>query len=369
MLTVEIYPERMIAFTSQVFAGLYDLRNNNELHIRRAYRGFPSLNPDSVHFQLVSMRVEDEVGRRVNVVIDLIDGAQIPSARHLEWADVYFKASLRPGITADDSPKVVPFGLRYACTSGNESLLDRFLFALISGLRGHRTRFADSSRLYRMVSNPIWLALSRLKATEAYVRLPPKISHFESPPSKEVKTLVYYRTRVYPLDDAKTPEIAEEFHKVNEVRANTIRALRNSLGPSFVGGLRPTPFALASYADITMQEPWGLHRHLEMVKQSAICVTTHGLFDCIDWKVAEYLAASKCLVVEKLLSELPVPLEEGGQILSFTNPEECVRQCELLLQSPDLMAQSRQEAFDYYQQHVAPASIMRNCLTTALGHS
>ena len=367
MLKVTIFPERLIGATSQVFAGLYDLRHNKELRVRRASADFPALDPESLHEWLIALRVQDEDGSEINAVIDLIDGQDIASVPHLEWADIYFKSSLRVGTPAYASQKVVPYGLRYAITSSHESLLDRFRFALSAGFRGRGSPHTPSTWMLRTLSQPTWLAMSRFKSTEALSKLPPTERYFESSPSSAVTPRVYYRTKTYSLDAARTPEDAEEFHKVNEMRANTIRALRSNLGRSFVGGIRPTPFALANYSDVVMREPWSLRKHLEMVKSSAICVTTHGLFGATDWKVAEYLAASKCIVLEKLLDQLPVPLKEGRQALSFTSPEECVQQCERILREPGLLTRLRQGAWTYYQQHVRPSSIVRNCLETALG--
>lgn len=37
-----------------------------------------------------------------------------------------------------------------------------------------------------------------------------------------------------------------------------------------------------------------------MVKESDICITTTGLHRSIGWKFAEYIAASKAIVTEKL---------------------------------------------------------------------
>ena len=160
--------------------------------------------------------------------------------------------------------------------------------------------------------------------------------------------------------------MAAEFQHVNDMRANTIRALRKNFGSRFIGGIRPTPFAEKNYPDIVMRDPWTLQKHLLAVKTSLVCVTTSGLFNSIDWKLAEYLAASRCAVSERLKFHLPEPLEEERQVLTFSEADQCVEHCARLLGDPALAEHMRHEGQSYYQRNIKPCSIMRNRLHSAL---
>lgn len=366
-MKVTASPDRLIAFHSQVFCGLYDLRAAGEIELSFTREGFPRVM-DRV--AVVALRIEDPDTRRsINVAIDLIDGEHTASPVHHEWADVYFKSSHRPGAEGFDPEKYLPFGVRYACTSTSETLGDRVRFAYGAG-RDEQNRVIDRKTwMRRIVSHPFYLIAGRHKATEIHSRIPPPVPFFEYPPDASTQDVVYYRTRVYPIDDNTGSQNVAAFEKVNDMRARTIRALRDAFGPAFLGGLRRSPYAEAHYPDIVIEEDADWRQHLRTVRTSLICVTTAGLFDSMDWKVAEYLAASRCMVSEQFKMNIPVPLEHGVHLMTFRTPDECVEHCASLLADRRRAQEMRQMGRNFYEEHVKPVSLMRNCLAAARTHS
>ena len=67
-----------------------------------------------------------------------------------------------------------------------------------------------------------------------------------------------------------------------------------------------------------------------MVKESDICITTTGLHRSIGWKFAEYIAASKAIVTEKLNYSPGTELKANTNFLEFDTSEELINQVVLL---------------------------------------
>ena len=173
---VTIQPEHLIEFSSQLFAGLYDLRASGEIRLKLQSKGFPLIEKNSIHKQVVPMRVvSGESHGGTNIVFDLTDGYGIASSTHLSWADVYFKASYNPSLLdCEGAEKIQPFGLRYACTSPNESLLDRIYFASLVGRAGAIMPTKPWEWARRLLSHPLHLTLGKFTTTAAYSRIPPR---------------------------------------------------------------------------------------------------------------------------------------------------------------------------------------------------
>src|SRR4051812_32824231 len=102
-----------------------------------------------------------------------------------------------------------------------------------------------------------------------------------------------------------------------------------------------------------------------MSKRSLVGVYSRGLHHSLAFKLAEYLAASKCVVSPPFRNELPAPLVEGANYLQFQSVEQCVAQCQRLLRDADLAAAMRRQNRAYFLREVEPASHLRRCLDRA----
>lgn len=365
-MKVTLSPDRLINYNSQVLSGLYDLRAAGEIELSMTLEGFPRLTDGTRWESVVALRLDDaELGFSHKVVIDLIDGESVASPQHMEWADTYFKSGFRGTAPEFNKDKQRPFGLRYSCTSIEERVWDRLKFAYWSD-RDQRGRVANRARwLKRLLLHPVYMQAARFKATSRLCRLPPMVPSFEYQPSLPATSTVFYRTRVYEVEKAGNSLAAAEFEKVNEMRSSTIRALKDGLGSSFIGGLRASPYAQARYPELVMSENWDHRQHLEAMRSSLIGVTTAGLFHSIDWKVAEYLAASRVTISQRFQQELPLQPADGREIIYFDTPAECLEQCKALLADPEKAQTIREAGHRFYHNHVKPQSVIRNCINEA----
>lgn len=212
------------------------------------------------------------------------------------------------------------------------------------------------------------------------IRMLPVTSHyngryyveaFEDEPRPDEPPQVLFMARMWDvqgdtgwkLTDAKR----EERHYINEQRAHTIRLCRETFGSRFFGGVSPSRFAIEHYADLVIADRSEVSRHayLRRMKQSSICIATMGLHQSIGWKFAEYVAAGKAIVTEKLHYEVPGVFGEGRNYLSFRTPEECVERIARLIQDDKLRRSIMMNNQKYYRRHVRPDRLVLNSLLTA----
>lgn len=175
------------------------------------------------------------------------------------------------------------------------------------------------------------------------------VSQFEKI-SDHKQNRVLFQTRCFPKPeemDART---------IHDERAALIRHLKNNLGEKFMGGFVPDPVATRDYNDCLTNLPTEPHEYLKLVQESTIGVYTRGLSYSPAWKMAEYLAQGTCIVAEPLITELPVPLENGKHLLYFSSKEECVDHCRMLLQSPEKRQELSSNARKYYEKNVSPSA-------------
>jgi ribosomal protein S18 acetylase RimI-like enzyme len=111
---------------------------------------------------------------------------------------------------------------------------------------------------------------------------------------------------------------AEQWERLNGLRAACIRALSVEFGPQFVGGLAPTPSALRDFPDLVVDASTTRRSaYLGTMKSSRVCVATAGLRDSNGFRLAEYTAASRAIVSEPLSFEVPGPFGAGTHYLPF----------------------------------------------------
>ncbi len=162
-----------------------------------------------------------------------------------------------------------------------------------------------------------------------------------------------------------TEQMAQERHEINESRSACIRLLRQEFGDRFFGGVAATPFAVRAYSDVVLQTP-SLSRkdaYLEFMKSFDIQIATMGLHGSTGWKFAEYLAASKAIVSERLCYESAGGLCEGTHYLAFNNPDSCVQAVQKLKDNDlrrDMMAQNEAYARRCLRPEAFARSILRD---------
>ena len=197
----------------------------------------------------------------VRVAIDLRDGEGIsqPIIDRVHW---YFKrAFYRPELArlpGEYAAKVLPFGFNYGCRS-----------------------FASTLRLLRAIGIPLALGGRRnLARVRQFLTTPPS-AVFEQGPDAPVEPRVVFQTRLWTA--AEVPP--DEVEPLNEDRVAMVRALRSAFGERFVGGLVPTPLALARYPGEVTPHSSKYAEYLALKKRCLIQVYTRGVEHSLAFKL------------------------------------------------------------------------------------
>ena len=335
---------------SQIYAGLYDLAAENRIKLR--FSSELSSEPLFEHGNLLWLKVEDSSCGEVRVIgFDMEDSGRPIAKQAIEQADIYFKRSYDNSFLVDIEEslrqKVLPYGLNYGCNSRNEDKSKKLVYLLFSAV----------CQLPRNPSPLLRRVLSGMVL--------PQSDRFVIKANEPTEKKVLFLTRAWVDGTASGTNKNIRWKTLNDTRAETIRVLRNEFGEDFIGGMQPTPFAKKHYPDCISPYNTDKKNYLKLVRKCLVTVTTNGLWDSIGWKFSEYLAASRCIVTEPLKYDLPVPIIEGENILTFNTPNECVLACKKILNNSDFSRNMRQNNEIYYQNEIKPSTLIMNRLENA----
>jgi hypothetical protein len=127
----------------------------------------------------------------------------------------------------------------------------------------------------------------------------------------------------------------------------------------------PSPFARKAYPDLITDLPCRQPQFIRWAKKPLIGIYFRGLFGSIGFKMAEYLAASKCIVSEPIDITLAYPLD---QISVYRSNDECIAACDRLLSDRSLAEYHRRQPWSYYETYVSPRTHMADLLVRARAH-
>ena len=273
----------------------------------------------------------------------------------LSESDLYFKRSYAPEFLSTlghQVHKIHPLGLNYLVLPDG---FDRFALARALALG------AVKEKLRELAQQMPFLDPVRFVARQRYL---------EKLPDERKAPRVVFMARAWAPVSSKShrQDRVEERLSINEIRAQTIRLLRQELGSEFCGGFIRSKFAEAHYPDLVLSQDIesSKGRYLERVRASPICIATTGLHGSIGWKFAEYVALSRAIVSERLNYSVPGRLEEGVNYLEFASPQECVLQVQRLVEDRHLRLRMMIENARYYQKYLRPDSLVLNTILTAL---
>jgi hypothetical protein len=354
-------------FCSVIHAGLFELERQGVIRLR--FR----LNLD--FFQpgvfVSGYRVRDlATGRQAGFAADMKDAPDGFVAAGYRDFDRLFKRNFQAAAVAREVPaeyrgRVLPAGLAYQVRSPHDH--HRWLLYGAAGLHTLKhIRRAGIADLRRDLLAPIGHAL--YWKMRRHWRTPP-IAFYERP-AAATEPVVYYQTRVFDPDPRfanHLEAVVASKRAVNRSRAALVQALRAGLGAAFQGGIAADGYALAQHGAAVSPLPTAQADHLARMDRARVVVYTNGLLGSPAFKLAEYLAAGKCIVAERLACELPAPLRDGEHLLWFDTPEECLAHCRALLADPERCRRLGAAAQVYYREHVAPERTALRMIETALG--
>ncbi len=366
MFNVTIFPSPSSAHLSQAFAGLYELEAAGLVELSASVDAphWDDASTYNVQWMEISDARTTSPPRRV--VFDVRDQAVI-DASALAQADVYFKrtcdCSELARLPESSRRKVRPYGLNYACSSDHQPLNLTFARQLYGIARIDSERSAAVlAPLRRRASLPVrWLGLRR---DENSANEPLPFTRFEADADSYARPAVLFLTRLWSPQSTPGSDPCT-LKELNATRIELIRTLRRRFGDRFVGGVQRDRYSERLCPDCVTDAETSKAHYLELMKSHLIAIASTGLHGSTGWKLAEYVAASRCIVSEPLRSVLPEPFVPGVHYLEYRTPEQCADACDRILDDPALAKTMRRDNEEYYRRALKPCALMLRHLQCA----
>ncbi|MEJ7766829.1 MAG: hypothetical protein WKF89_03395 [Chitinophagaceae bacterium] len=349
----------------QIFTGFFELERKGFLHLKLEHRDWLPEN----YTENLLLAV---INNKYKVLYDVNDGfnwlwtnteknLQFFKETLSEKADFYFKRSfnneLLKYVPDGNSCKYYPLGLNYIVSSkSNRMESKQFDF--------------KSWAKYQIKSNKVFARMLKAEDLSLY-----DLSNYEYfPISQNKEPKILFLTRVWDPGQIQKDKMEDnelyvnnvrDLNEINEARVQTILECRKLFGKQFTGGLSRDKLSLEKYPELIVP-PEMTHRknYLSLVKQSDICIATTGLHKSIGWKFAEYIAAARGIISEKLHYELPGNISSPTNYLEFSTVRDLLNNISLLLNNPETLRKMMLDNYQYYNLYVKPENIVLNSLLT-----
>ncbi|MCC5795690.1 MAG: glycosyltransferase family 1 protein [Chromatiales bacterium] len=347
----------------QLFTGFGMLADSG--HIRLALRGPHPLTRahPSFYFLYVSVHPSRVNPAGMLLVFDMLDGDEFEHSPALDAATYYFKRSFHPdkvnALPASIRQKVLAYGLNCQVIRRSRNRFpSRFMLEMSSALMRPRTPpLARRKGAWRDILSSTLMPSNPKRTLLAVERL-------EQGPDSEVSQSVMFQCRLWE-PHGLDPRNIEDAKEVNEGRIKLVRSLKQAFGQRFVGGLQSTAFARVLAPDLISQLPTQPLPYLQEMHKHQVLIASKGLLNSNGWKLAEYVAASRCIVSEPLHAQVPGHFEPGVNYLPWGNIEACLAACDRLLSDAGLAREMRHANARYYQNHLRPDQLVAHCLARA----
>lgn len=335
-------------FLQQIYCGFTELEKQNKLKLSFSYSKYFSSENELKPF------VEIIVDGKINIVIDTFDSGHLFVEKNLTIEpDFYFKRSLSDEYKNKSSWRNIlkPFGFNYYVTSPNDRILPfkRRVKSRVKSLLNPIDRLLGSSLSFNC-----------------------NIDEHEFRPKLNNDCKILFTTRLWAPDEFKdlSPSELENRLATNEFRVMVIRALKKSFPERFLGGVERTPYTEKYFADCQLESNKIFERrnYFSNIRLHDICISTSGLFHANGWKFAEYCAASRAIVTEKIHYEVTGKFLENQNYLVFQDGETLTKMVTYLIENPDKRLEMMKSNFEYYENYVRPDKIVANVLYRSTGY-
>lgn len=339
---VEVLHVGRAPHTSQVITGLLLLAKRGEIILSYKMDGLKIKLP-SFSDALVIAKIEDSV-----CVFDVLDGFNLELNElesFLSMIDFYFKRSYST-IKIDkliNKGKVFELGLNYYVTTkgdlSEKRSIKQSIKKIIKVLMGidhliYKPTIFEKRPNYKINKEPRILFLTRLWNPKGE-------------PSEN-----------FDLSD----ELKEERKHINEMRINLIKELQKKYGDKFTGGLYNTKFAKEIAPELILSRKFtSKKKYLRIMQSSDICIGSAGLHESVGWKTAEYVAASKAIIVEKMVYSAP-GFKDGINFLEFKTTNECIEHIDTLINNKKMIVDMQHNNFQYYEIFLKPDKLIKNII-------
>lgn len=332
-------------YSADLFCGLFELVEEGSVELR--FKPCFSRNPTESFCTILEVTDRWTNERRV-LAFDWRDNADIFCDRKLAACDLYFKRNYIPEVTDSRCPgnhrhKLRPAGLSCSVRTRRERPL---WVQWLSGVwsqekplvaRSLRTTYANFRRI--LVRNPRMVSKTLRK------------DNLICPTIEGARNAVFWRAIAY---DPRWSRNYQDTHETMEARARLLRILKRELGDRFVGGFIPEPYAKEMYADLITQGPTDRQSYIEMVRANRIGIYVRGVRNSPAFKLAEYLANSRCILAEPIATKLPRDLVDGRELIYWRDEDDLIAKCRQLLSDANLQRRLSENARQYYEEQVDP---------------
>lgn len=288
------------------------------------------------------------------VYIDYGDWSEIDETLY-KWADVYAKINVKPEDAQRERVLVIgpSFGIR----------LWSPLKCMLQGLRNYRhikqecgTAFKRSLKHYMMDYGYMFI---RRKSYGYYHRF----SVDEQPGYAFSYNTLWYGDQA----DQST----------NKLRGDFMREC-NRLMPHFEGGffyndksgvLKEFPKYkqyLQEYGEFINRKRLPMNDYDKRNRKSWFVFNTPSVSYCHGWKLAEFLCEGKAVISTHLMNLMPMDFKNGTHYIEANTPDEMAGAIVKLRDNGDLVQQLKQNAFQYFNDVLAPEVVMKRIFNRAL---
>jgi len=349
MYDITIYPNTIAPWFSQVFAGLYELQKNNKakLTVSTEFE-----YPELVDGTSLALDVKElGTGKTLSILIDLSDNRNLSKPKVIDWFDVIVKRSYyQPQI--DRLPqhsrhKIIPYGINLNCGSPEIPILRLFTLHHLLRLRFksaaiNRRRF----KLQHQLRFLFYLSKNNLSLHEA---------DFMGPPDSHTRHDIFFVTRLFESPEKDLTDFSRE-------RIELVKALKKEFGSRYHGGIVRNQLSEYYCPKNILYSKISRRQFTTTLKESDIVISTLGVGESNPWKLGEAMASSRCIVSEPLRFELPVPLKEGKNIITFKTIDDCLIACEQLLGDPELVRHIKEDNWNYYNEYIKAERLIERAL-------
>lgn len=326
--SVKIYLYSRLPHNRIIVTGFKKLEKNNKisLEIIENYNGSNDVPDDRI--------IEAVVNDNIKIAFDMHDGycySDIKIDEYLTRVDYYFKRSFseeenKKRYSENNQKKIYPLSFDWD--------VSWFL-------------------------NPMeWThGLSDLKVLLKKVTFRNDINYYIKS-RKEKPNTILFMCRLWATDgsDEKISENSKkQREQINQMRIEIIRALKEKYGDDFIGGIEDNTTSRKLCPDLILPKNLTIRiAYMRLMRKTSICVASTGLFNSIGWKIAEYVAAGKAIVSEKLNYQLIGDFEKDKNYLEYTNVEECLEAVDKLYNNPDMIGRMKIANKEYFEKYQRP---------------
>lgn len=174
---------------------------------------------------------------------------------------------------------------------------------------------------------------------------------------------VLFLTRLWNPESSEleNQEIAEERNRINSTRIAIIRELRRRYGDKAICGLSDDEYSREVAPDLINKEYTKKQNYLNIMKNAKVVIGSLGLHKSNGWKIGEYMAAGRTVVMEKPYYEIPFA-EKNKNYLEYVTLEECMNNIEQLLQNDRMRCEIEKNNCEFYLEHLRPDKLIEDTL-------